>query len=83
MILALVHRIPGEFSRHATRYSVNLNECVSRNEVFLLRGSAAVVRSGTIDFTKMADKVGAPDGRLWQDQYGNRVKSFLSCYVSL
>ena len=56
-----------EFSRRATRYSVNLNGCVSRNEDLLLRGSAAVVRSGTIDFTKMADKVGTRDGRLWQD----------------
>ncbi|KIM53146.1 hypothetical protein SCLCIDRAFT_32129 [Scleroderma citrinum Foug A] len=50
-----------EFARRATRYSVNLNGCVSRNEDLLLRGSAAVVRSGTIDFTKMADKVGTRD----------------------
>jgi len=50
------------------------------NKDTLLCGSGAVVCSGTIDLTKMVDKVGTPDVRSWASKYGNRVKSFLNYY---
>jgi len=60
-------------AKRATRCSVNLDGCVSKNEDTLLRGSGAVVRSGTIDLTKM-DKAVTLGGRVWADKYGNKVK---------
>jgi len=53
------------------------------NDAYSFRGRGAVVRSGTIDLRKMMGKVRTPDGRLWEDTYGNKVKSFLRRYVSL
>ena len=48
-----------EFATHAKQYSVNLDECVSWDETYVLRGGAAVVRMGTIDLGKKAS--GKPD----------------------
>ena len=70
-------------AKHATRCSINLDGCVSEDKTYFLRGGSGIVRSGTIDLTKMVDKVRTADGRLWGDKYGNRVKSFLSRYDSL
>ena len=69
-----------KFAQRASRYSINLDDCVYKNEGFHLRGSGAIIYLGTIDLTKMVDKVGTPDVRSWASKYGNRVKSFLNYY---
>ena len=69
------------YAERANRYSLNLNERVSKDEKFLLCGGAAVVHSGIVDLRKPVLKTA--DGRLWKDKYGNRVESLLHYYVIL
>ncbi|KAL4078978.1 kinase-like domain-containing protein [Scleroderma yunnanense] len=50
-----------ELAKHAKRYSINLNECVSRDESYGLRGGGTggtIVHPGTINLEKWRSRVG-------------------------